>query len=294
MEESFESYRHYLFSIAYRMLGSAMDAEDMVQETYIRYQARYQATPPETIRSLKAYLTTILTRLCMDQLDLAHRKREQYVGPWLPEPILTTETAEAAETADPEKRVDMQESISLAFLMLLEQLQPFERAVFLLREVFAYEFAEIATMLGKTEAACRRACSRAKLHVQAHRPRFPASPDTHQQLLTGFLRAVRGGDMATLTGLLAEEVTLWADGGGKARGAATRPVLGRNAVTRFILGTRRLWPENARVELQEVNGQLALIVYAGDYAVSILTIEADEASIQAIRIIANPEKLARI
>src|SRR5438876_1364878 len=129
--ESFESYRTYLFAIAYRMLGSAMDAEDMVQETYLRYQT----TPPETIRSLKAFLTTILTRLCMDQLQLARRKREVYVGPWLPEPILTTETA---ETGDPEKRVEMEESISLAFLMLLEQLQPFERAVFLLREVFGY------------------------------------------------------------------------------------------------------------------------------------------------------------
>src|SRR5216110_1567693 len=147
--ESFETYRPYLFSIAYRMLGSAMDAEDMVQETYLRYQT----TPPETIHSLKAFLTTILTRLCMDQLQLARRKREQYVGPWLPEPILTTE---AAETGDPEKQVEMEESISLAFLVLLEQLQPFERAVFLLREVFGYEFAEIATILDKSEAACRR------------------------------------------------------------------------------------------------------------------------------------------
>src|SRR5262249_23826923 len=171
MDESFESYRSYLFAIAYRMLSSAMDAEDMVQETYIRYQA----TPRETIRSLKAYLTTILTRLCMDQLQLAHRKREQYVGPWLPEPILTEDPAQLAETSDPEKRVDFEESISLAFLTLLEQLQPFERAVFLLREVFGYEFAEITAMLGKSEAACRRAFSRAKLHLQAHRPRFPAS-----------------------------------------------------------------------------------------------------------------------
>ena len=153
--EAFETYRTYLFSIAYRMLGSAMDAEDMVQETYIRYQA----AKPEIIHSLKAYLTTILTRLCMDQLDLAYRKRELYVGPWLPEPIITATTTEAA---DPEKRVEMEESISLAFLMLLEQLQPFERAVFLLREVFEYEFAEIATMLDKSEAACRRSFSRAK------------------------------------------------------------------------------------------------------------------------------------
>lgn len=173
--ETFETYRTYLFSIAYRMLGSAMDAEDMVQETYLRYQS----APPETIRSLKAYLATILTRLCMDQLQLAYRTRETYVGPWLPEPILTTETSASPETVatgDPEKRVDMEESISLAFLMLLEQLQPFERAVFLLREVFGYEFAEIASMLGKSESACRRSFSRAKLHLQTHRPASPPRP----------------------------------------------------------------------------------------------------------------------
>lgn len=291
--ESFETYRPYLFAIAYRMLGSAMDAEDMVQETYLRYQA----TPPETIRSLRAHLTTILTRLCMDQLQLAHRKREQYVGPWLPEPIHTTDataTAETIEATDPEKRVDMQESISLAFLMLLEQLQPFERAVFLLREVFDYEFVEIAAMLGKSEAACRRSFSRAKLHLHAHRPRFAASPDTHRQLLTGFLRAIQGGDMATLTDMLAEEVTLWADGGGKVKGAATRPVFGRASVARFLLGTKRLWPENARVELEEVNGQAALIVQIGDHPFALLTVDEDAGHIQAIRIIANPDKLARI
>src|SRR6266516_2014945 len=200
--ESFESYRPYLFAIAYRMLGSAMDAEDMVQETYLRSQT----TPPETIRSLKAYLSTILVRLCLDHLQLAHRKRELYVGPWLPEPILTEETPDAA---DPEKRVETEESISLAFLVLLEQLQPFERAVFLLREVFAYEFAEIATMLGKSEVACRSSFSRAKHHLRAHRPRFPASRETHRQLLTSFLAAVQSGDMTTLTNLLSEQVILW-------------------------------------------------------------------------------------
>ncbi|HEX3272489.1 MAG TPA: RNA polymerase sigma-70 factor [Ktedonobacterales bacterium] len=290
MNESFESYRSYLFAIAYRMLGSAMDAEDMVQETWVRYQA----TPPETIRSLKAYLTTILTRLCMDQLQLAHRKREQYIGPWLPEPILTPEATAIAETGDPERRVDLEESVSLAFLILLEQLQPFERAVFLLREVFGYEFAEVASMLGKTEAACRRSFSRAKLHLQQHRPRFPASPDTHRQLLTGFLSATQGGDMEALTGMLAEEVTLWADGGGKTRGAATRPVLGRAAVMRFILGTRRFWPEGARVEVEEVNGQPALVVHVGDHAFSVLTIEAEQGRIQTIRILANPDKLTHV
>src|SRR5215213_2557923 len=191
MEETFETYRPYLFSVAYRMLGSAMDAEDMVQETYIRSSA----APTEPIRSLKAYLTTILTRLCIDQLHLARRKRELYVGPWLPEPILTDS---ASVAADPERRVEAEESISLAFLVLLEQLQPFERAVFLLREVFEYEYAEIAAMLGKTEAASRRSFSRAKQHLREQRPRFPVVAQTHRQLLSGYFQAVQQGEMAPL------------------------------------------------------------------------------------------------
>jgi len=285
--ESFETYRSYLFAIAYRMLGSAMDAEDMVQETYLRYQT----TPPETIRSLKAYLTTIITRLCMDQLQLARRKRETYIGPWLPEPIRTEEVAEAA---DPEKRVETEESISLAFLMLLEQLQPFERAVFLLREVFEYDFSEIATMLDKSEAACRRSFSRAKLHLREHRPRFPASPQTHRQLLSGYFQAVQMGEMAPLMNLLSEDVVLWADAGGKIKQAALRPIRGRDAVARFSLGTRRFWPANSRVEQAEINGQTALIIYAGEHVFSVLTIEVEQGRIQAIRIIANPEKLVRV
>jgi len=214
-----------------------------------------------------------------------------YVGPWLPEPILTTMTA---ETLDPAERVEMKESISLAFLVLLEQLQPFERAVFLLREAFEYEFAEIATMLDKSEAACRRSFSRAKLHLRAHRPRFGASRQTHRQLLDGYVQAVQGGDMTTLTNLLSEEVTLWADGGGKIKQAPLRPIIGRDAVARFSLGTRRFWPENARVELEEVNGQAALIVRAGGQVFSVLTMDVEDGQIQAIRIIVNPNKLARV
>jgi len=285
--ESFESYRPYLFSIAYRMLGSAMDAEDMVQETYLRYQT----TPAEPIRSLKAYLTTIIIRLCMDQLQLARRKREVYVGPWLPEPILTTTTS---SSGDPAELVDREESISLAFLVLLEQLQPFERAVFLLREVFEYAFAEIASMLGKSEAACRRSFSRAKQHLKEHRPRFPASPETHRELLSGYFQAVETGEMTALQNLLAEEVTLWADSGGKVKGAALRPISGRDAVARFSVGTKRFLPEDYRVEMAEVNRQPALIFRTGDQALLVLTIEVEAGHIQAIRLIANPEKLARI
>src|SRR6266536_4010346 len=208
MAELFETYRSYLFAIAYRMLGSAMDAEDMVQETYLRYSA----TSPASIASLKAFLTTIITRLCMDQLHLARRKREQYLGPWLPEPIIT---ADAPELAQVEERVDTAESISLAFLVLVEELQPIERAVFLLREVFEYEYAEIATFVDKNEVACRQWFSRAKKHLADRRPRFPPSPETHRQLLNGFLKAIQMGDMTTLMDMLAEDVTLWADGGGK-------------------------------------------------------------------------------
>ena len=287
--ESFETYRTYLFSIAYRMLGSAMDAEDMVQETYLRYQT----TPPETIHSLKAYLTTILTRLCMDQLQLARRKRELYVGPWLPEPILTEETE---DPANPEKRAEMQESIELAFLVLLEQLQPFERAVFLLREVFEYEFTEIATMLDKSEAACRRSFSRAKQHLRAHRPRFGASAETHRQLLNGYFQAMETGEITPLMNLLSENVTLWADGGGKIKGAATRPLTGREVVARFSVGARKRFvpPAGAHMEMAVVNGEPALVIRIGTQAVFVLSIEVEQGQIQAIRIMANPDKLARV
>jgi RNA polymerase sigma-70 factor (ECF subfamily) len=285
--ESFETYRRSLFSLAYRMLGSATDAEDLVQETYLRYQA----APPQTIHSLQAYLTTILTRLCLNQLQLAQRKREVYVGPWLPEPILTEGTP---DEADPEHRVEIQESISLAFLILLEQLQPFERAVFLLREVFAYEFAEIATMLEKSEAACRRSFSRARQHLIAGRPRFNSLPDQHRQLLTSFQAAVESGDMTALTHLLAEHVVLWTDGGGRTSKALVRPLCGREAVARMALASKRIWPQNARIELREVNGQPSLIARVDGQAWSCLSIEVEQEEIQVIRIIINPDKLTRV
>jgi RNA polymerase sigma-70 factor, ECF subfamily len=234
MVESFETYRSYLFAIAYRMLGSAMDAEDMVQETYLRYSA----TPPETIISLKA------------------------------------------------------------FLILLEQLQPIERAVFLLREVFEYDYVEIAAFLGKSEVACRQSFSRAKKHLADHQPRFPASPETQKQLLTGFLQAVNAGEMSALMNLLAEDVTFWGDGGGKVKGAATHPISGRVAVARFFLATgntfRRSLPEDFRVELAEVNHQPALIIRSAERAFSVMTIEVEAGRIQIIRVVANAEKLAHV
>jgi len=286
MTESFEAYRSYLFSIAYRMLGSAMDAEDMVQETFLRAQAA-----PDAIVSPKAYLATILTRLCLNQLESARTRREQYVGPWLPEPISTDGLTAAA---NPEERVEAYETISLAFLTLLEQLQPVERAVFLLREVFDYEYGEIAAMLGKSETACRQSFSRAKKHLADHQPRFTASPESHRRMLTSFLRAVQGGDMTALTSMLADDVTLWADGGGKVRGAITRPLVGRDAVMRFAVGSLRLLPGPYTVELAEINGQLAAVVRADGRAFSVISVEVAGEQIRALRVIANPDKLARL
>jgi RNA polymerase sigma-70 factor (ECF subfamily) len=289
--ESFETYRSYLFAIAYRMLGSAMDAEDMVQETYLRYQS----TPPETIGSLKAFLTTIISRLCVDQLHLAHRKREQYLGPWLPEPIITTDSL---DVISPEERVDREESISMAFLLVLEQLQPVERAVFLLREVFEYDYAEIASFLGKSEVACRQWFSRAKKHLADRRPRFSTPPETQKQMLIRFQQALQAGEMTALMNMLAEDVTFWADGGGKVKGVAIHQLSGRDVVARFILSNspifRNTLPGDTRVELAEVNGQPALITRSSERAFAVLTIDVEADQIKAIRFVANPDKLAHI
>ncbi len=289
--DDFETYRSYLFGVAYRMLGSTMDAEDMVQETYLRCRA----TPPERVASPKALLTTIITRLCVDQLHLARRKREQYLGPWLPEPL---STGAARELAQVEERVDAHESVSLAFLVLLEQLQPAERAVFLLREVFEYEYAEISDFLGKSEGACRQWFSRAKKHLSDHRPRFPASSDTQKRLLTGFVQAAHTGEMSAMTDLLAEDVTLWCDGGGKAPGAAMLPITGPVAVAGFFLSSgeefRRYLPEGSHVEMEEVNGQPALVTRAGKRAFAVVTVEVEAGQIQAIRLVTNPEKLTHV
>lgn len=289
--EVFETYRSYLFAIAYRMLGSAMDAEDMVQETYLRYQT----TPPETIISLKAFLTTIISRLCLQQLQLARRKREEYLGSWLPEPLLTTEDPELARV---EERIDMDESISQAFLILLEQLPPAERAVFLLHDVFAYDYAEVAAFLGKSEIACRQLFSRAKKHLSDRRPRFPASPETQKQLLSSFSQAVRSGEMDALMSLLAEAVTFWADRGSNIPGAAMQPITGREVVARFLLetgsGVWRSLPQGSQVELAAVNGQPALITRAGSRPLAVLTIEVEARQIRTIRLVVNPEKLTHV
>jgi RNA polymerase sigma-70 factor, ECF subfamily len=203
--EAFEHYRVLLFSIAYRMTGSACDAEDLVQETYLRYQA----SESSEIISLKAYLTTIITHLALDYLKSAHVVREQYMGTWLPEPILTSEGG-----GFPLANLEHQESLSLAFLRLLEALSPPERAVFLLHEIFDYPFSEIGSMLSKSPANCRQIFHRARQALQDKRARFEPEPQHQRQLLLSFLSASQAGDMATLTSLLAQDAISWSDGGG--------------------------------------------------------------------------------
>jgi RNA polymerase sigma-70 factor (ECF subfamily) len=285
--ETFETYRLYLFSIAYRMLGSVMDAEDMVQETYLRYQA----ASPEALRSLKAYLTTILTRLSIDQLHLAYRQREDYLGPWLPEPIITASVA----APNAEEDLVMRESLSQAFLVMLENLPPVERAVFLLREVFDYDYAEIATFVGRSESTCRQIFHRAKKHLADRRQPESISPEMNRRLLTGFLEAVQTGNTNGLLDILAEDVTLVADGGGKVPGAAIHPVSGRAAVAQFAVGaSKRFLPSLYRVELSEVNYQPAVIARAGDRVLVVMTVDVEAGQVKTVRFIANPDKLAHL
>ena len=285
--DPFEEYRSLLFAMAYRMLGRAMEAEDIVQEAYLRYRA----TPPESIGTLKSFLTTIVYHLCIDHLKSAQARRENYIGPWLPEPIIT---GDGTSLYSPLRQITDRESISMAFLVLLESLSPLERAVFLLREVFDYEYAEIAQITGRAEAACRQLFSRAKKHVREHRPRFPASPEAHAKMVGRFMEACIAGDIDGLMSLLAEDVTAWSDGGGKVSGAARQPIQGRDKVARGIIGLLSRAPEGTTVEVIEANGLPALLMRVKGQIVSVLMLEVEGDFIRAMRSVANPDKLAHL
>ncbi|HLY25540.1 MAG TPA: RNA polymerase sigma-70 factor [Aggregatilineales bacterium] len=280
--DTFESNRRLLFSIAYRMLGSAMEAEDMVQEAYLRYQ-RSADSSDEPIQFPKAYLTTIITRLCLDQLKSAKTRREEYVGTWLPEPIATDGAPGAALVE--------RETISMAFLVLLESLTPMERAVFLLREVFDYDYAEIAPIVGKSEANCRRYYHRARQFLTERRPRFEPSTDEQNKLLEAFMQVVVAGDVQGLTDLLAEDVAVYGDGGGKVP-SAPRPVQGRKAVIKLIMGSIRLITSDMRIEIKEVNGAPSVLYWTNGSLTGVFNFAIAQSHIVAIHSIFNPDKLA--
>lgn len=290
--DPFAPHRPALFALAYRLLGSASEAEDVLQDAYLRYAA----AAPAAIRSPKAYLSTIVTRLCLDCLKAAHTRREQYIGPWLPEPLLTRD-----EGADPQHHAERHESITLAFLVVLESLTPPERAAFVLHEVFEYPHAEVATMLGLSVANCRQLFHRAKARLAEARPRVPPPAPAHQQqLIAGFLAAAEQGDVTTLAALLADDVTFWADSGGKAP-APRRPVQGRTAVAAllpvFVANTLRLVDGDRsalRSTVAEVNGEPAILLWLRERLDSVTVCSLRDAQITALRLVRNPEKLSYI
>jgi len=279
---TFETERPHLFAVAYRMLGSVAEAEDVVQEAFVRWDESH-----EDAESPRAYLTTIVVRLCLDQLKSARSRREKYVGPWLPEPIAGADDV----AARPDARAELAESLSIAFLALLERLSPLERAAFLLREVFDRPFEEVASTLGTSEAACRQLVSRARAHVDEGRPRFSASDAKKQELLHAFMGACSTGDPAILSQLLAEDVVLRSDGGGKVT-AALKPIYGPDRVARFIFGVMKKGV-GGNPELAQINGETAFVLRdAHGHAMSVLTLAIANDRIQDVFIVVNPDKLA--
>ena len=281
--EVFMAHRPLLFGLAYRMLGSVMDAEDIVQEAFLRWRQVASAT----VETPRSYLTTVVTRLCIDHLRSARVRREQYVGPWLPEPLVGVQQENSAGDDA------LAESLSLAFLVLLESLTPVERAVFLLHEVFGYSFEETATVVGKSAANCRQIARRARRRVDERRPRFDASPAHRERVLGRFVQACTTGDMAGLLALLADDATLWSDGGGKTV-AARRPIRGATNVARFLLGILAKAPPGLMARLAPVNGQPGFIVEVDGHLNNVTVLDIADGRIQAVRIVANPDKLRRL
>ncbi len=281
----FAASRPWLFAIAYRMLGSVMDAEDLVQDAFLRWQE----APETEVRSPRAYLTTIVTRLAINHLRAAKTQRETYVGTWLPEPLPDD------RAADPEARVELAESLSLAFLVLLERLSPVERAAFLLHEVFDLDYAEIAGIVDKSEANCRQLVARARKRLGATRERFVADRGRADRLVARFTEAARTGDLDALIAVLAEDITLYADGGGKVPGAAPEPVHGAANVARRASGfARRAMREGVSYRQMQINGQPGVVAYRDGRPLSVLVFEIRADRIQTMYAIANPDKLGTL
>lgn len=280
-DEIFESLRGHAFRVGYQMVGSAADAEDLVQEAWIRWK-RVEREP---IESPRAWITTVVTRLAMNHLASARVRRERYVGTWLPEPI-GTGGGRGAQAA-----MELDESLSVAFLWLLESLTPKERAVFLLHEVFDLPHARVADIVGTSETASRKLLQRARTELRARRPRFEASPEARARLLEGFRVASREGDLDALAELLAEDVVVYSDGGGRAR-AALRPIHGRDRAARFVLGAvSKFVPAGVESHMAEINGAPGLVASVDGDVIAVITAEVGDGLIQSLFIVTNPDKL---
>ncbi len=294
--EAYEQLRPLMFSIAYRMLGRASEAEDVVQEAFLRYhRAQSGEAGKAGIDSPKAYLSSITTRLCIDYLRSARVRREAYSGEWLPEPLLTDDPLTGATGPDPARLAEQADSLSMAFLLLLERLSPVERAVFLLHDVFSYGYDEIARIVGKSEDNCRQLATRARRHVGEHKPRFEASRDKREELAARFFGAVGDGDMDGLVAMLAADVVVYGDSGGTPP-SWPRPIVGRDRVVRLLLGlaqqARRL---GLGIRPAEVNGQAgALFLDPGGGLISVLVLDIADGQVQAVRSVINPDKLRHL
>jgi RNA polymerase sigma-70 factor, ECF subfamily len=280
----FEAHRRALTGLAYRMLGSRAEAEDVVQDAYLRWHAADHAAIEEPRR----YLGTVVTRLCLDRLKSARARHEDYVGQWLPEPVVD-------EVFDDPAAGDLAHDISVALMLVLELLSPLERASFLLHDVFGLDFAEVARALGRGEAACRQLAARARTHIEARRPRFPASREDGHRLAAAFHAAAASGDTETLMRVLAKDAVLFSDGGGR-RAAALNPIHGADRIQRFFAGILRKNPALATVAARPamVNGLPGFVIREDDGSIDTMAVEHRDGHIVAIYLTRNPEKLRHV
>jgi RNA polymerase sigma-70 factor (ECF subfamily) len=276
--EEFLAQRELLFSIVYNVLGSVADTEDVLQETWLAWSGRSGVENP------RAYLVRVAVNAALSRRTSINRRKEEYVGPWLPEPVVTP--------IDP---VERSEAVSLAVLVVLETLTPLERAVFVLHEVFGYQLAEIAEIVGRTPAAVRQLAHRAREHVQARRPRFTADPQVRLEVTQRFVDAIVGGDLDALMAVLAPDVTMLADGGGKSRAAGLHPVLGRDRIAPLIIGDRVRRPVPALdVRYRTVNGDPSVLLLSGDTPFAVVVLEVEGNQVTGIYAITNPDKLVHV
>lgn len=280
----FIEHRPHVFGIAYRMLGSTADADDIVQEAYLRWAQRQD----RAVGSARAYLSTIVVRLCLDHLASARVRRERYVGQWLPDPVLVADPG-----SDGERAAETADSLSMAFLVLLEELTPAERAAFLLHEVFDYNYTEIAGMLDRGESARRQLVSRARRRVRTRRQRFDADRSAGQALAQRFFAACVDGDIPSLVDLLAPDVVVWTDGGGKAR-AVPNPIVGATKSARFLAKIAPGVQAIAQVTAALVNGQPGFVVVDGSMVLAALELDIVAGQIVGVRVVVNPDKLTRL
>ncbi len=276
----FESHRRRLMGLAYRMLGSVAEAEDVVQDAWMRWHDADRAA----VREPAAFLHRVCVRLCLDRLKSARARRETYVGPWLPEPVLDPAALDVGERAA---------DISFALMLALERLSPLERAAFLLHDVFDLDFAEIAVAIGRNVTACRQLAARARAHVRAARPRFPVSAQQGEAVLGAFLRAVQSGDAAGLGRLLAADAVLRSDGGGQ-RPAALNPIIGRERIVRFFIGLARKGRLAGAGQIVQVNGMPGVMAWRSDGRPDVLALEIAEARIAGLYVVSNPDKLGHL